>query len=670
MPCTSFAEPSTIRGKCDQKWTPYTPCHGGGESDFGADGHSYLTRAFFIAFIGEEVDLNEVVQFQLDVNLPSNITPSSIMHCKLHMNLLHEKKSAAAAAQGEGTVPEGERSLNLDIVSSVVYSLRIPAEGIHEMIPITFSLPYFVCLDGMIHCALLNFKPFDEVKYVKDLGKESRSTTLSPSSKSKDCNQEVVDESGGMFNMVHIEMVVKSLNSIVSAFQWLLSLEPILQRKEEVFIRELQQFYDFDMGQILILLKNINSDVKFSSLIHYLEKGGISSLIKRNSSITDFSREPLPSLETQCELEEEDDPFCCLSPIEDIDMNISLIFQFCFVNWNLFFHLLPSRHEMVVENLRREWLYQCRQTSTSISLQHTSIVPPNLMCDDESFSTVLECDLELNTEKLWIKLRRELNNVKGDGRKRLRNVVRIPDLGCSPMFLCQRYISVQNSNLNMSPKFISTSISLDGIERSCSLGTFFRSFRNPPPRPHLIVLQHGFRGKAYDMHLLSNSIRIFVPDAYVFCPKANENKPDASLNEMGSNLADEVVDYIERHCPIIAGGYGGLSFVGFSAGSLVIRCMLHSEKLRPYHHCLHMFLSLSSPHLGLTAHAGSGLFKAAAVWGLRKWLKQPVLDELTQADASSPNDTLLYQLSDSPYLSLFRTVSYTLFRSDHYHLTG
>ncbi len=360
MPCASFAEPSTIRGKCGQKRTPYTPCPRGGESGFGADGHSYLTRAFFIAFIGEEVDLNEAVQFQLHVNLPSNVTPSSVMHCKLHMNLLRERKSAAAAAQGEGMVLEGGRSLNLDIVSSVAYSLRIPAEGIHEMIPITFSLPYFVCLDGMIHCALLNLKPFDEVKYVKDFGKESRSTTSSPSSKSKDCYQDVGDESGGVFNRVHMEMVVKSLNSIVSAFQWLLSLEPILQRKEKAFICELQQVYDSDMGQILILLKNINSSFKFSSLVHYLEKGGISSSIKCNRLITDFSREPLPSLETQCELEEdEEDQFCCLPPIENIDVNISLIFEFCFVYWNMFFYLLPSRHAMIAENLRREWLCQC-----------------------------------------------------------------------------------------------------------------------------------------------------------------------------------------------------------------------------------------------------------------------------------------------------------------------
>ncbi len=672
MPCASFAEPLTVRGKCNQEWTPYIPCSPKGrESHFGSDGHSYLTRAFFIGFVGEEVELNEVVQFQLRVNLPANATPSSIMQCKLDMDLLYEKKSAAsvggdATACGDDddttTVAEG-----LCIVSSVSYSLKIPTEGIHEMTPITFSSPYCVWLDGMIHCALLNLRPIKEedvLWFVEgDLCIDDESINI---------------------------MAAKSLNSILLAVKWLLSLESNLQPKEKAFIRETQvcAYDETDMREIVNLLKNFNNHYldQFSSLIHYLENGGISSLIQNSNCLATSANATIPcesstpqgaslygggggGSQQWWEWENE----------EDVDVNISLVFELCFVYWNLFFHLLPSRRAIITENLRSKWLYQCQQESTSVMLQHTSYIPsPNLMRhnNDSSLSTILECDFEQDTAKgLWMKLWSKLNrnNVKDDerlGQERLRrNVVRMPDdLGCCdrspPMFLCQRYSSVKNDSNHVNNRTrefklsipSSTSL-LDGIERSCSLGTFFRSFRNPPPRPHLIVLQHGFRGKAYDMHLLANQLRILIPDAYVLCPKANENKPDARLEEMGSNIADEVVNYIERHFPttLADGGEGGLSFVGFSAGSLVIRCMLNSEKLKPYHHCLHIFLSLSSPHLGIATQAGS--VKAAAIWGLRKCLKEPILDQLTQTDASSLKDTLLYQLSDSPYLSLFRAVS-------------
>ncbi len=686
-----------MQGMCGEYFTPYILCTRG-ESGFGDDGHSYFSRAFFIMFKDEKVDLNEVVQFFLYVNLPSNVTPSSsIMHCKLFINLLHEKQHPSVA-QGKGdTATDGDSFLDLNVVSTAIYSLRVPAEGIHEMIPITFSSPYFVCLEGMIHCTLLGLKPSLEGKYIKDLGKEreiqNRRTTI-PSSplKPNDCSEDHhLDESGVKYNMIHIEMMIESLNSIVLALQWLLDLEPIRQENKEYAFIHGSKANGSAYNEIANLLKRMNSNSRFSSLIHYLERRGISHFIKHDSSSfseLSSSLEELQNTEectvnglssdassaanvtsTTNELKEEEPPQPSCLPIEEnLEKSMNLISEACFVEWNLFFVLLPLRHEPIVENLRCAWLFQCRQSCTSIALRHTSDVKTPL--GQTSCRTIIECDLELYEAKLWRKLRRELNIDKGvkdgNGLDKFKKIVRLPEHGCPPMFLCQRYISspqdASNANNNNLPKLkSSTSLLLDGMEKSCSLGSFFRSFRSPPPpRPHLIVFQHGYCGTARDMNLLSNWIQIFVPKAHVFCPKANEGKLNVSLEEMGSYLADEVVGYIKYYCPDIAAGRGGLSFVGFSAGSLVIRCMLRSEKLRPFHHCFHLFLSLSSPHLGVSTLSGDSFLTSAAIWGLRKWRKEPILDELTLADASSPKDTLLYRLSESPHLSLFRNVRYSI----------
>ncbi len=644
----------------------------------------------------EVVDLNEVVQFQLLVNLPSDTTPSSIMHCTLQLNLLHDKQKPATGRR-KGVPTEVEHSWNLNVVSTAVYSLRVQAKGIHEMIPITFSSPYFVCLDGMINCALLYIVPSKLMNNAAVLGKEreignrnipSPSVTMTtttitdddslPSSKWKDCSQEYVDQSG-IYTSAHMEMIVESLDSIVSALQWLLALEPIQPGKEDAFLNGLT-FNDSMLNDIVILLRSMNSNLRFSSLIQYFKRGG-ASYFKRNSS-PHSSSQPMQAQHGKGSLGDslEENSFS-YSPTETIENHICLISQLCFMEWNVFFVLLPSRRGQILDNLRCMWLFQSRRASESITLQHTSNAPYyfGVKTQDESFSTVLEYDFELNGAEFWRKQRRELDSVKGVkdgiGCEKLKNFVRIPELDCSPMFFCQRYISVPHPNVNISPNPKSPSISLDGIEQFCSLGTFFRSFKSPPPRPHVIVLQHGYRGTAKDMGLLANSIRIFVPEAHVFCPTVNEDKLHASLEEMGSNLAEAVVSYVEKHCPDIHAGCGGLSFVGFSAGSLVIRCMLQSEKLRPFHHTMHLFLSLSSPHLGVSTFAGGGLLMTSAIWGLRKWRKKTVLDELTQSDAGSPRDTLLYRLSDSPYLALFRYVrhyihSYTPDHHHHHHLAG
>lgn len=57
---------------------------------------------------------------------------------------------------------------------------------------------------------------------------------------------------------------------------------------------------------------------------------------------------------------------------------------------------------------------------------------------------------------------------------------------------------------------------------------------------HLIVLVHGFQGNAYDMRLIKNTISLINPSIVFMSSRANENKTENDILEMGKTLANEV----------------------------------------------------------------------------------------------------------------------------------
>jgi len=57
---------------------------------------------------------------------------------------------------------------------------------------------------------------------------------------------------------------------------------------------------------------------------------------------------------------------------------------------------------------------------------------------------------------------------------------------------------------------------------------------------HLIVLVHGFQGNAYDMRLIKNTISLINPSIVFMSSRANEDKTENDILEMGKTLANEV----------------------------------------------------------------------------------------------------------------------------------
>ncbi len=90
-------------------------------------------------------------------------------------------------------------------------------------------------------------------------------------------------------------------------------------------------------------------------------------------------------------------------------------------------------------------------------------------------------------------------------------------------------------------------------------------------------------------------------------------------------------------------------------GGLIIRSAL--QHLEEYSGKMHMFMSLSSPHMGYMYHS-SKIVDAGTefnpipdqliiigMWVLKKWKKSQGLKELTMTDSEKPEETYLYKLS-------------------------
>eukprot|EP00330_Aristerostoma_sp_ATCC50986_P009653 CAMPEP_0114586582 /NCGR_PEP_ID=MMETSP0125-20121206/9760_1 /TAXON_ID=485358 ORGANISM="Aristerostoma sp., Strain ATCC 50986" /NCGR_SAMPLE_ID=MMETSP0125 /ASSEMBLY_ACC=CAM_ASM_000245 /LENGTH=176 /DNA_ID=CAMNT_0001782073 /DNA_START=1316 /DNA_END=1843 /DNA_ORIENTATION=- len=130
---------------------------------------------------------------------------------------------------------------------------------------------------------------------------------------------------------------------------------------------------------------------------------------------------------------------------------------------------------------------------------------------------------------------------------------------------------------------------------------------------HLIVLCHGFQGNSFDMRLLKNNISLVYPETLYLCASSNEDMTDGEIADMGLRLAGEVINYIQEWIP--GNGLGRLSFIGHSLGGLIIRASL--PYLEDYASKMHLFMTLSTPHLGYMYH--NSKIVDAGMWFLKKW---------------------------------------------------
>lgn len=166
---------------------------------------------------------------------------------------------------------------------------------------------------------------------------------------------------------------------------------------------------------------------------------------------------------------------------------------------------------------------------------------------------------------------------------------------------------------------------------------------------HLIVLVHGFQGSSFDLRSLRNYILLVYPKVQFLESSCNESKTEGDIREMGCRLSREVISYLSYNFP---DKNPKISFIGHSLGGLIIRAAL------PYLECLsdrmHLFMSLSTPHLGLMY---SSKIVDAGMWLMKKMRKSKCLKQLCFEDYPKIEGTCLYLLSKDQGLQWFEYVA-------------
>lgn len=167
---------------------------------------------------------------------------------------------------------------------------------------------------------------------------------------------------------------------------------------------------------------------------------------------------------------------------------------------------------------------------------------------------------------------------------------------------------------------------------------------------HLMFLVHGYRGSSMDMHMIKGYINMIYPSVHVHSVKNNENYTDNSIDVLGDNLAEEILQYI--HQSRVPKHRLKISFIGHSLGGLILRAAL--LLLKDYKSCMHSFITFSSPHVGIV-YFDSLLLKVGK-WALSKFQKSTSFHQMTMTDKKPLKDSYIYKLSECEGLDWFKHV--------------
>ena len=167
---------------------------------------------------------------------------------------------------------------------------------------------------------------------------------------------------------------------------------------------------------------------------------------------------------------------------------------------------------------------------------------------------------------------------------------------------------------------------------------------------HIMVLVHGYKGSAIDMHMIKGYINMIYPSVHVYSSRINENFTDFNIEILGDNLAEEVIHYL--HDVKVPKHRLKLSFIGHSMGGLILRAALPA--LKDYKACMHSFTTFSSPHIGIVYT--DNLMLKFGKWVLKKLQKSTSFNQMTMKDSKDYKETFIYRLSQANGLDWFKHV--------------
>jgi len=663
---------------------------------------TYSTRSFLIRYCEEEVELNEIGQFRLEVPLEKLADDAPLI---LEVDLMFADLTRHGGADSFGENPDVD-STEFKCVSTCRFRVKSLHTGVHEFCPVVFDEYHFCLTNLMLHSVLLDhrfrLRHLDSALLAPGMGGEGGGGSLGSKAAAEDEGAKVGKSGKGADSLALRKLSsggslarLPSLSgnsitmapSAMSIVESLFCSADVLEDREQM-LQSAEVFYTKHLDPLVAShsqLSNWFSQICKECITEAQREilvgaSGIPTLplpvltmspSARADSVSTASTAPPQAAMSalaaragpfRARLEARLGPSQATSRGVATQLVADLNVASCRIleTWHMLLALLLHSPREVALHLRESW-------ETRVSRRwSTSVVKETVRPDVGKCGKTDSCAVHPTLAET---VRKAVSSADTEAAEAffVQDLGMIPPVTLRPLIFEERYSGGGAATVSVSKSAAPKASKKEAASpRKASRGMPVERDDRSPAAPkqyhgvHLLVLVHGFQGNSFDMRLMRNNLALLYPDSMFLSSTCNEDNTEGDINDMGIRLAQEVVNYICDWCP--GSALGRLSFVAHSLGGLIVRAAL--PLLHEYSNKMFTFVSFSTSHLGIFGDKIS-LFNTG-FWMLKKWRNSMFLQQVSMTDHDNPRETFLYKLAKLRGFELFQNVILTSCCEDQY----
>lgn len=604
---------------------------------------TFSTRSFLIRYCEEEVELNDIGQFRIEVGMDESELLGFLV---LEVDLMFADLTQHGGADRFGEQPDVD-STEFKSVSTQLYRIHGFGQGLHEFCPVVFDEFHFCLANLVVHSSLIDFR-----------FRLRPSTSVSTRPKAQRRPTNGVDGADG----IDKPAVPSSQNSPLSLVEAIYGNHRGTAREELMEVTE--AFYQKHIGalagsysKLVAFFEDICSkcltpvqteafaDVvqaaaaDLDTLPPLFSNGGVAGGDGTNGVRVNGHHGPSLRAYLAAQIPPTASAQAFATQVSR-DLN-SASCQILKV-WHKLLNIVSYSCREITTLLRSSWEVRIGQSWSKCRLlgaRHKDITDPQAPALAEEHRIQAERTRREVLKAEFVQL--ELDRSRASSSSSclaIEDLSLRPDPDSHPVLFEQRYLPRPGTGPS------------NGLELAAEEEALIPSAPKRYRGVHLFVLVHGWQGNSFDMRLMKNNLALLFPDAIFLCATSNEDNTEGDMNESGIRLAQEVVNYICDWCP--GSALGRLSFISFSCGGLIVRAAL--PLLHEYSSKMFTLMTFSCQHFGTLSE--NLTLVSTGLWGLKKWRKSKFLEQMSMSDASDKKETFVYRLTKTKGLEFFKYI--------------
>jgi len=444
--------------------------------------HSFLSNAFLVKYIEEEIEFGHVVQFKSEVD-------SSVLNGKAQYFLTVEMLFIEIGAIGGASkalsffADQNASALNMKVISKRTYKLVSALDDVFAgYIPVVFDEYHYSLLNLTVHFTMLEFK-LRQIFMDEHTADESDIENTEPVIKVEfaEVLPAEVKPPERKKKLKNIELVKYLFGDLEGNLPTTISTSDIEEVYED-YVVTLIRVHNKLNATTLFLAEQVLSKTSYKELKDKLKS------IEGMGSITEGLEILAPELVTSRLVQR-------LNTITGSILEV----------WYFYLNLIKTSPKEIVSNLLTEYTRMLNETF-SYFIFHRII--------DISVQGIFKNSAGENKERA----------------KELRKSNYFDVLKALPIQDQVIFGKIENIPLFFEDLYTNKS----EVEK-----------REVKGNQMLFVLVHGLRGSSLDMRFIKNHLFSFYPTAFFLCSSSNEKKTEGDIETMGVNLAEEIQNFIK-----------------------------------------------------------------------------------------------------------------------------